>query len=134
MAHSRRGGVLTFFAIILAVIAIEDFLKPFGLEGPDTGIVFFGNRLQGNAAYVGSLVGAFLLLYAIGIWRMRKFALYLACAYAVYVILNLVIFSLIHPAPKTHAEMTFDVIYSVMAIIGTSALAIVLWRRRADLG
>jgi len=30
--------------------------------------------------------------------------------------------------------MTFDVIYGVLAIVGTLALAIVLWRRRADLG
>ena len=71
MANVRRGGFLTTMVVLFVVLAIEDILKPLHLEGPTTGLVFFGRRLSGVPdAVLGPLVGIFLVVYAAGIWRM----------------------------------------------------------------
>jgi hypothetical protein len=48
MANSRRSGALTILAILFAILAVSDILKPFHLEGETTGLVFFGKRLSGT--------------------------------------------------------------------------------------
>ena len=48
MADSRRGGMLTTLAVLFAILASTDILKPLHLEGPTTGLVFFGERLSGT--------------------------------------------------------------------------------------
>ena len=133
MADSKRGGLLTAFAVLFVLLAIEDFLKPFGLEGPTTGIVFFGHRLQGHAAYVGWIVGAFLLVYAFSIFTMRALAMPLAYTYGAYVVLNIAIFTLTYPPPTSSGELIFGVVYSILAILGAWIAVILLRRRRADL-
>jgi len=129
----RRGAALTFFAVLFVVLAIEDFLKPFRLEGPDTGIVFFGHRLQGTGAYVGWLVAAFLVVYALGIWRMRRYALTMAYVYAIYVIANIFIFTITYPTPTEHSQQIFGIVYSILAIGGAWIAAILLRSRRSEL-
>jgi hypothetical protein len=96
-------------------------------------IVFFGMRLQGNLMFLGWLVAVFLLTLAIGVWRMRRYASLMANCYAIYVLLNIVIFTAIHPLPKTHAELMFAVVYETIAVIGAWSLAILLYRQRARL-
>ena len=72
MDEAKRGGLLTTLAILFALVAIEDLLKPFKLEGPETGLVFFGTRQTGLAnAILGSALGFVLLAYAAGIWRLH---------------------------------------------------------------
>jgi hypothetical protein len=95
--------------------------------------VFFGMRLQGNLMYLGWLVAAYLFTLAIGVWRMRRYASLMANCYAVYVLLNMVIFTAIHPLPKTHAELVFAVAYEILAVVGACTLALVLHRERARL-
>ena len=93
-----RGGVLSTAAVLFAILAISDFLKPLRLEGGDTGLVFFGTRLGGVPnTILGPLFGIFLLVYAAGIWRMRRYALPMGYAYAAYVVINLVMFSAKNP-------------------------------------
>jgi hypothetical protein len=133
MEETKRGGMLTFFAVAFALLAIEDLLKPFGLEGPDTGFVFFGTRLQGSSAVVGVMFSVFLLMYALGIWRMRRYALPMAYAYAAYVVLNLVLFTVKGPPPKTQGEMVFGIVFSIVAIAGSWTAAVLLTRRRGQL-
>ena len=78
MAEKSRGVVLTIFALLFAVLAISDFLKPFHLD-PSAAFVFLGTKLTGTAnAIMGPLFGIFLLVYAYGIWAMRKYALQVA--------------------------------------------------------
>jgi hypothetical protein len=95
--RTKRGGFLTTIAILLALVAIEDVLKPFGRQGPTTavsllpriqpGIAVLGVRHTGSeAAILGPLVAAILVLYAIGIWRMNRYAVTVAWIYTVYVI------------------------------------------------
>src|SRR5215470_13449458 len=96
--QTKRGGFLTAMAILLGLAAIVDVLKAFtkpppghkllGLKMPPTGIVVLGVRHTGSgAAILGLLVGAILFFYAVGIWRMKRYALTVAWIYAAYVIL-----------------------------------------------
>jgi hypothetical protein len=134
MQQRKRGGLLTTLAILYVIAAVEDILKPLRLEGPTTGLVLFGSRLSGTPnTILGPLMGLFLLVFAAGIWRMRRYSLYLAYAYATYVTLNLVIFTAINPPPPTRGEIIFGVVYSVLALALTWGTVIILTRRKADL-
>jgi hypothetical protein len=133
-AGSKRGIALTVFAVLFVLLAIEDILKPFKLEGPQTGLVFFGHRLAGTAdAIMGPLFGILLLIYAAGIWRMRRYALYIAFGYAIYVILNLALATVYNPPPATHGEFIFDLAYTVLAVVLTWAVAFLLRAKRTEL-
>jgi hypothetical protein len=139
--ESRRGPALTVFAVLFALLAIEDILKPFGkhdLELPGMnlkiGLMFFGTRLSGAAeVIIAPLLGIFLLTYAAGILRMRRYALYFAYGYAVYVVLNVLLAWLKNPAPITSAEIAFAVVYYVLAVSLTWSAALVLRAHRATL-
>ena len=134
MADSRRGGALTTMAILFAILAITDILKPFHLEGATTGLVFFGKRLSGVPdAILGPVLGIILLTYAAGIWRMRRYAIYLGFAYAIYVTINLALFTATNPPPPTRAEMIFGIVYSIFALLFSWGTAILLSRRKSDL-
>jgi hypothetical protein len=142
--QTKRGGFLTTMAVLLALVAIEDVLKPFGRQGPtipvsflpriQPGIVVLGVRYTGSeAAILGPLVAAVLVLYTIGIWRMKRYAVTVAWIYAVYVILNLTLFMIRNPPPPTRGETIFGIGYSIVAIVLTVGTALALTRRRADL-
>ena len=134
MDEAKRGGLLTTLAILFALVAIEDLLKPFKLEGPQTGLVFLGTRQTGLAnTILGSALGVILLAYAAGIWRMRRYAIRIAWLYAAYVIINLLLFTTRNPAPQNQAEMIFGIVYTIGAIAITVGTASALTRRRADL-
>ncbi len=134
MADSRRGVALTTLAILFAILALTDILKPLHLEGPTTGLVFFGKRLSGTPdAILGPLLGIVLLIYAAGIWRMRRYAMYLGYAYAIYVTLNLVLFSVRNPPPASQSEMIFGIVYIILALAFSWGTAILLSRRKVDL-
>jgi hypothetical protein len=121
-------------AILFAILALIDILKPLHLEGPTTGLVFFGKRLSGTPdAILGPILGIILLIYAAGIWRMRRYALYLGYAYAIYVTINLVLFSARNPPPASRGEMIFDTVYIIFALVFSWGTAILLNRRKVDL-
>ena len=136
MPSRERGTALTLLAIVLALLAVTDVLKPLRLEGADTGLVFLGRRITGPASAVaGVAVGAFLLTYAVGVWGLRRWALPVAWAYAAYVTLNLVLFPVRTPQPPDAGigYAIFGVVYTILAIGGSVACAVLLGRRRADL-
>ena len=134
MADSRRSGALTILAILFAILAVTDILKPLHLEGPTTGLVFFGKRLSGTPdAILGPLLGIFLLTYAAGIWRMQRYALILGYTYAIYVTLNLILFSARNPPPASQSEMIFGIFYIVFALAFSWGTAILLRRSKAAL-
>jgi len=109
--------------------AISNFSKPFHLDSR-AGFVFVGVKTSGIANDIlGPAFGVWLLVYAIGIWRMRRWALPVGYAYAAYVITNLVLFTIrtgvVPGGPSTRGA----IIYLVIAI-GVSAGSVVLLRRR----
>jgi hypothetical protein len=134
MPNSRRSGALTVLAILFAILALSDILKPLHLEGPTTGLVFFGKRLSGTPdAILGPLLGIFLLIYAAGIWQMRHYAMYLGYAYAIYVTLNLVLFSVRNPSLASKSEVVFGIVYVIGALGLSWGTAILLSRSKAGL-
>ncbi len=131
MANSRRGTALTVLAILFAILAVSDILKPLHLEGPTTGLVFFGKRLSGAPdAILGPILGIILLIYAAGIWRMSHYALYLGYAYAIYVTINLILFSARNPPPASRGDMIFGIVYIVFALALSWGTAVLLSRRQ----
>jgi hypothetical protein len=132
--RGKRGPVLTVLAVVLALLAVADLLKPLRLEGADTGLVFLGRRLDSaSSAVVGPLVSVFLFVYAAGIWGLRGWAVPIAWLYAVYVTTNLLLFPFRTPQPPDAGVgyLIFGVVYGVLAIGGSIGGAVLLGRRRA---
>jgi hypothetical protein len=128
-----RGRTLTIFAILFGVLALSNLLKPLQL-GPETGFVLFGRRLEGSGNLVaGPLFGLFLAVYAYGIWGMRRWALPMSYAYATYVIVNLVLFTVRTPRRPGVGYLIFGIVYMVIAIGVSSGAAVLLSRRKDEL-
>ncbi len=131
--QSRRGVLLTVLAVLFGLGAIQDLLKPFHLEGPTTGLVFLGTRLSGMPNVVMSMVLAiFLFSYAAGVWRMRKYALPMSVIYGVYVVINLVVFSIKY-AGQDNGPVSFLIVFLAGAIIIPWGAVLLLWSRRTQL-
>jgi hypothetical protein len=131
--QSKRGGVLTVLVVLFGIAAIQDALKPLHLEGPTTGLVFLGTRLSGEANLILSiLVALFLAAYAIGVWRMSRYALPLSFIYAVYVLINIVVFPIKY-AGQNNGSMAFMIAFIILALAIPWSAALILWRRRTEL-
>lgn len=134
MADSRRGAALTTLAVLFIILAATDILKPFHLEGPTTGLVFFGTRLSGVPnAVLGPALGIFLIAFGLGIWRMRRYALTVAYVYAAYVTVNLILYVVRNPSPPNRTEQVAGIIYTIVALTFTWGTVMLLRRRQADL-
>lgn len=133
MANRERGTALTIFAVLFGILAISNLLKPLHLGGAETAFVFLGQRTSGLAnTLLGPLFGIFLAAYAYGIWNMKRFALPMGHAYATYVILNLVLWSLRTPRAED-VPVAFGIVYAVVAIGVSLTAAVMLTRRKAEL-
>jgi hypothetical protein len=133
MPQPSRGPLLTTFAVLFAILALSNFLKPFHLD-PNTGFVFFGMKTHGIAnAILGPAFGALLAAYAIGIWRMRRWVLPIAYAYAGYVILNLLLFTICNARSSGAQSPVFMLAYIAIAIGVSSGSAVLLHRRKQEL-
>jgi hypothetical protein len=133
MKETLRGPVLTIFAVLFAVLAISNFLKPFHLD-PNAGFVFFGMKTHGIAnAILGPAFGALLITYAIGIWLMHRWVLPIAYAYAVYVILNLLLYTIRSAGSSKQTSPVFMLVYMAVAIGVSAGSAVLLHRRKHEL-
>jgi hypothetical protein len=133
MNESSRGPVLTAFAIAFVVLAISNFMKPLRMS-PDVGFVFFGVKTTGLAnAILGPAFGVLQAVYAVGIWRMRRWALPIGYAYAAYVVVNLALYTILHAGMPGQPPPAFMLVYVVVAIGVSWGSAILLHRRRAHL-
>ena len=130
-----RGRALTVFAILFALLAVSNFLKPLQLGGERTGFVFLGQRLTETAnTIVGPLFGLYLLVYAVSIWRMKRIALTMGWAYAAYVVVNLLLFNLRTSRPPGAAYLVFGIAYIAVAVGVSSGAAWALTKRKDALG
>ncbi len=133
MPKHDRGPLLTVFAVLFGLLAISDLGKPLKTAlggGLRPGFVLFGHRLSGIPnAIVGPLFGLYVLGYAVGIWRMRRWALPMGAVYAAYVVTNLILFTVRDPEPFREG-MLFGAIYGTVAIgVSTSAVWLLAQRR-----
>jgi len=132
MERKSRGAMLTIFAICLGLMAVSNFLKPLKL-GSHAGFVFFGIKLSGAAnAIVAPIFGLMLAILAYGIFTMRRFALPLACFYAGYVILNVLLFTLRAYGISSLPPLLW-MLFIVVAVGVSSGTAIILNQRKAEL-
>jgi hypothetical protein len=133
MEDNSRGPVLTAFAVLFAMLAVSNFSKPFRLS-PNAGFVFLGGKTHGMANVIlGPAFGLILVVYAIGIWRMRRWVLPIAYAYAAYVILNLLLYTIRNAGSPGQPPRAFMLGYIVIAIGISAASAIILHQRRSQL-
>jgi hypothetical protein len=134
VVHDDRRPLLRVFAVLFGVLAISNLLKPLRLGGAQTGFVFFGERLSGTPnAVAGPLFGLFLAVYAVGLWRLRRYALPMAWLYAAYVLANLVLFPIRTPQPPAPGRFVFGLAYAAIALGVSGGAAILLTRRRGAL-
>lgn len=134
MNGRQRGTALTIFAILFALLATSNFLKPLHVGGAQTGFVFLGTRTSGVANLIlGPLFGLILAAYASGIWRMKRYALPLGYAYFAYVIINMTLFTMKNSEARNGGNPLFGLVYAAVAAGVTLAAAMILTRRRADL-
>jgi hypothetical protein len=134
MAEEHRSQLFAIFAAPFALLAVSNLLKPLQLGGEQTGFVFFGQRLSGAAnAIAGPLFGLYLLVYAYGIWHQKRFALPMSHAYALYVVLNLILFMTNNTRPPGVGYLFFGIVYSVIAIGISVGAAVFLTSHKAEL-
>jgi hypothetical protein len=130
MAGKPRGTALTIFALLFVLLAISDFAKPLQQSA---NFVFLGTKMTGTGnAVMGPLFGVCLLIYAYGIWTMRRYALPVAYIYTGWVAVNMVLFSM----KNRDTPQPSPIIAIVTIAIGIGvplATAIILSRRQADL-
>ena len=132
MAQAERGSVLTAFAVLFAILALSNLLKPFQIN-EETGFVLFGSRLSGMPNTIAGIVaGLYLLVYAYGIWNMKRFVVGMAHAYALYVIVNLLLF-VYRAAPEANQLGLFYLLYSIVAVGVSLGSAIILTKRKTEL-
>jgi len=135
MPAVARGPWLTTAAVLFALLAISNLLKPV-LADEQTGFVFLGERLTGVAnAIAGPIFGVFLGAYAASIWGMRRFALPMGRLYAAYVVVNLALFPFRTPPPPGAGVgwQIFGLVYAVIAIGISAGTYWTLARRQSEL-
>ena len=133
MEERPRGVTLTIFAVLFALLAVSNFLKPV-LASAQTGFVFFGTRTSGlENAILGPLFGLLLVVYVVGIWRMRKYAIPLAYAYFLYVLLNTILFAVKNPESQNSGSLLLRLLLVATGLGIPLASALILTRRRAEL-
>jgi|SRR5215468_1262843 hypothetical protein len=131
-----RDPALIVLGAVMAVLAASNFWKPIAQRmAPESnaGFVFFGTRLHGAAnAVMGPLFGVILAAYAYGAWTRRRWVVPIAVAYALYVIANLILFTLMTPADQMPPRLGM-LAYAAVAIGVSSWGALHLWSRRETL-
>jgi len=135
MPGKSGGAALTILALLIALMAISDFGKPFS-HNPGVGFVLLGTRLSGAPnMIVAPIFGIILAVYVYGILAMRKFALPLGIFYAAYVIVNMPLFIARYHSTAVMQEHSWAYLvpYPFVAIGVSSGAAVLLYRRKADL-
>jgi len=130
----RRGRFLTILAVSFGFLAVSNLLKPLGLEGETTGLVFLGRRLSGTANLVmGPAFGVVLGVYAWSVWNLKRLALPISYAYAAYVVANLSLYGMREPVAEGPGGIPAFLMYAALAIGASVASAVLLTRRKEQL-
>ncbi|MBI3785936.1 MAG: hypothetical protein HY270_21290 [Deltaproteobacteria bacterium] len=134
-------------AVLIGLRSLTNFGKV--LNPTESVLVCFGQILHGSAVPVPSFaLGAFMLATAIAMWKPSRWALPLAASYALYVPINLVLWTFTNPEQIEHVGTRLSsstsenqlwwfgalgfFVYSAVAIFTTAGPAWLLWRQRAQ--
>ena len=133
-ASSRRGIFLTVIAVLFVVLAASDFTKVFQhSRDAGLGLVILGHRFVRNSAnlVLGPMFGAFLLVYAYGLWNMKRWVIPISVFYAFYVPVNEVLFWSLHQLPPP--RLRFILFYLFVSLTGSIGTALYLAFHKDDL-
>ena len=123
---------LKVLGVLFCVLAISNFTKPLEMQ-PNVGFVFFGMRQRGLPnLLLAPLAGLFLLAYGTSVLRMKRIALPMSRIYAVYVALNLVLFTF-RMSDEALARPIFGIVYAVIALAGSWGATYLLLKHHAEL-
>jgi hypothetical protein len=123
--------ILRVCAVLIALRAATNLFKPFGAG---TAFVFFGVMLESTAGqWLGVLVGVLMLAYAWGAWNLRRWALPMSIAYAVFVVLNIVLFAVLNEIPPEPRYYVFGIVFLIIGIGVTGLAAWLLYSHRDEL-
>ncbi len=133
MMEPRMARIFRGLAICFWLLAISNFSKPLQLT-EHTGFVLFGTRLAGGDSVLWSLVfGAYLVVYGLGLWYMKRIVIGMAHAYALYVVVNLFLYWSNNP-PPSGADVVLAAMYSLIAVGVSVGSAVLLSMHRKELG
>ena len=133
MVEPRTARIFRGLAICFWLLAISNFSKPLQLT-EHSGFVLFGTRMTGGDSVLWSLVfGAYLVVYGLGLWHMKRIVIGMAHAYALYVVVNLFLYWIDHPPPSA-ADVILAVMYSLVAVSVSAGSAVLLSLHRKELG
>lgn len=122
---------LRICGILFCLLAISNFTKFLEFDAHQ-GFMLFGMRQHGTPNLIwGWIFGLYLLVYGIGVLRLRAYALPMGSYYAGYVILNLLLFTIRMPG-EALARPIFGLVYIIVAV-GVSSGAVRLLRRNRAL-
>jgi hypothetical protein len=135
MERPNPGRILAVISFLFVLLAIQSAVKPFA-TAPHAGFVVFGVRTDGLLEAVVARVHAVLMLaLAYGIWRLKRYALWLLLAYTPYVLLNMLLFVAryeIHPPGGIPAPL-YVAFHVPIALAVPGGAAYLLARRRHEL-
>ena len=123
---AKRGVILSLYAVLIVGLAVFDLIRPLSTHH----YMYFGWRPSAvQTAILVLAINSVNLIYALGIWQMRRWALPMGCVYAAAVVLNIVDFLL-----GRYALLSPDLIVSmIVAIALACGSVILLYRRKASL-
>jgi hypothetical protein len=122
---------LRVFVALIAVRALTNLFKPFCAGNA---FVFFGYKLTSTAGmWLAVAVGVFMLVYAWGAWQLRRWALPMAVAYALFVALNIPLFVVFNGLPDRPAVHILAPFFLVIGVGVTAGAAYLLWTHRDEL-
>ena len=108
-------------AILLVVRASTNFGKPFSESAR---FVVLGHLLGGVwTAVVAPLFGVAIVVYAVGLWQARRWALPLGIAYAIWSTINVIAFPIVEGVPARFAPW----MYGVFAVLGIAGPWVAVW-------
>jgi hypothetical protein len=132
-------------AALIAFRSLTNIAKVF--QGDDAILVFFGQILRGGEAALPALaVGVFMLVTGVAMWKPARWAFPLIAAYAAYVPVNLILWTVNNPREleRVGALVSSEadaaalpwygglamVAYAVVAIGTTMGPAWILWKQQ----
>jgi hypothetical protein len=123
-----RGWFLTVIVVLFCLLAFSDFTKAYQYsQNPSVGgLVILGHKFIGvkKNLVLGPLFGIFLLTYAWGLWKMRRWVVPISVFYAFYVPVNMVLFWSLHQL--TPPTVRFIVMYLFLSLTGSIGTALYL--------
>jgi len=109
-------------AVLIALRSLGNFGKRFGTG---SGLVVFGRLLPPDTLLAPTL-GVYMVVYAIGLWSARPFALPLGVLYALFVTANLVLFPIVTGLPPGIRPW----MYGVYVVFGLAIVWAAVWLLR----